>query len=102
MSHAVVLHVNLPPMEPEEGMRMLNEQVVPAATALQGFQKGTWIDTGENKGMAVVVFDTEEKRPRRAKRRFNHRPVGRWSSPSMSIRWLLKPEETGRLTDLWS
>ena len=60
MSHAVVLHVDLPPMEPEEGMRMLNEQVVPAATALQGFQKGTWIDTGENKGMAVVVFDTEE------------------------------------------
>jgi hypothetical protein len=60
MAHAVILHVDLPPMDPEDGMRMLNEQVIPAATSLQGFQKGTWIDTSDSKGMAVIVFDTEE------------------------------------------
>jgi hypothetical protein len=59
VSHAVVLHVDLPPASEEEGMRMLNEFVIPAATSQQGFQKGLWIDLEDYKGMAVVVFDTE-------------------------------------------
>ena len=59
MSHAVVLHVELPPIDPDEGQRMLDEQVVPATSSQAGFQKGLWIDLGDFKGMAVVVFDTE-------------------------------------------
>jgi hypothetical protein len=59
MSHAVVLHVDLPPLDPEEGMRMLNDHIVPLAVSQTGFQKGLWIDLEEYKGMAVVVFDTE-------------------------------------------
>jgi hypothetical protein len=59
MSHAVILHVDLPPVGEEEGMQMLNDYVIPAATSQQGFQKGLWIDLEEYKGMAVVVFDSE-------------------------------------------
>lgn len=38
---------------------MLNEIVVPQATALAGFQSGTWMNARGN-GMGVVVFDTEQ------------------------------------------
>ena len=61
MAHAVVLHVKLPEGgSPEEGQRMLNEQVVPHAKAQAGFQKGTWMHDGSGGGMGVVVFDTAE------------------------------------------
>jgi hypothetical protein len=60
MPHAVVLQVKLPETTPEEGMRMLNEQVIPTAKAQAGFQKGSWMRGADNSGMGVVVFDTEE------------------------------------------
>ena len=60
MSHALVLQVRLQDGgRSEEGLRMLKEQVVPNAKAQPGFQRGIWMNDGEN-GMGVVVFDTEE------------------------------------------
>jgi hypothetical protein len=61
VSHAVVIHVKLPVESSEgEGMRMLNEQVIPNAKAQSGFQKGAWMQSADNTGLAVVVFDTAE------------------------------------------
>lgn len=60
MSHALVLQVRLQDGgRSEEGLRMLKEEVVPHAKAQPGFQRGTWMNDGEN-GMGIVVFDTEE------------------------------------------
>jgi hypothetical protein len=60
MSHAVVINVNLPGEgTPEDGLKMLNEMVIPQARAQQGFQSGTWMND-HGKGMGVVLFDTEE------------------------------------------
>jgi hypothetical protein len=60
MSFAVVMQVKLPEGgDAEEGLRMLQEQVVPHAKAQAGFQKGTWMNEGGN-GIGVVIFDTEE------------------------------------------
>src|SRR5213595_3424864 len=60
MSHAVVINVNLPGEgTPEEGLKMLNEMVIPQARAQKGFQSGTWMND-HGKGMGVVLFDTEE------------------------------------------
>jgi hypothetical protein len=60
MSHAVVINVNLPvDGTPEEGLKMLNEMVIPQARSQEGFQNGTWMND-HGKGMGVVVFDTEE------------------------------------------
>ena len=39
---------------------MLNEIVIPNAKAQAGFEKGTWMQTPDNAGMGVVVFDTIE------------------------------------------
>ena len=60
MSHAVVLQVKLQETSPEEGMKMLNELVIPTAKALSGFQKGTWMRSVDNTGVGIVVFDTAE------------------------------------------
>jgi hypothetical protein len=44
-----------------EGMKILDEVVVPQAKAQPGFQRGTWMHTSDGKtGTGVIVFDTEE------------------------------------------
>jgi hypothetical protein len=59
MSHAVVISVDLPSGgTPEDGLKMLNEMVIPQARAQKGFESGTWMND-HGKGMGVVLFDTE-------------------------------------------
>lgn len=61
MAHAVVIHVKLPEGgRSEEGLRMLEEVVVPNAKAQPGFKSGIWMNNGED-GRAVVVFGTEDE-----------------------------------------
>jgi len=38
----------------------LREQVVPDAKAAPGFVAGYWLDRGNDRGMAVVLFDSQE------------------------------------------
>jgi hypothetical protein len=60
MAHAVVMQVNLVG-DRVEGMKLLDEVVVPLAKAQPGFQRGTWMHTPDAKtGTGVIVFDTEE------------------------------------------
>jgi hypothetical protein len=59
MSHAVVIEVQLD-REEEEGMKLLNERIIPHVKGLPGFQSGTWMATEDLVGMGVVIFDTEE------------------------------------------
>ena len=59
MSHAVVMQVNLVG-DPAEGMKMLDEIVVPLAKAQPGFERGTWMHNDAMTGTGVIVFDTEE------------------------------------------
>lgn len=61
MAHAVVIQVKLAEGgRTEEGLRMLEEMVVPNAKAQPGFQSGIWLNNGED-GRAVVVFGSEEE-----------------------------------------
>jgi hypothetical protein len=46
--------------DPAEGMKMLDEVVVPQAKAQPGFQRGTWMHSAAMTGTGVIVFDTEE------------------------------------------
>lgn len=60
MSHAVVINVDLPSQgTPEDGLKMLNEVVIPQAKSQEGFQSGTWMND-HGKGLGVVLFDTEQ------------------------------------------
>jgi len=56
--HAAVFNVKINDSSAAEvGLR---EQVVPAAKAAPGFAAGYWLDRGNDRGMAVVVFDSQE------------------------------------------
>jgi hypothetical protein len=59
VAHAIVMQVNLVG-DPDEGMKMLDEAVVPLAKAQPGFQRGTWMHSEAMTGTGVIVFDTEE------------------------------------------
>jgi hypothetical protein len=59
VAHAIVMQVNLVG-DPEEGMKRLDDVVVPLAKAQPGFQRGTWMHNEAMKGTGVIVFDTEE------------------------------------------
>lgn len=59
MAHAVVMQVNLVG-DVVEGMKMLDEVVVPQAKAQPGFERGTWMHNKAMTGTGVMVFDTEE------------------------------------------
>jgi len=59
VAHAVVMQVNLVG-DAVEGMKMLDEVVVPLAKAQSGFQRGTWMHSKAMTGTGVIVFDSEE------------------------------------------
>jgi hypothetical protein len=59
VAYAVVMQVNLVG-EREEGLKLLDEMVVPHAKAQPGFQRGTWMhNEAGTTGTGVIVFDTE-------------------------------------------
>ena len=60
MAHAVVIQVKIDPdSDREHRHSILNEFILPEASALPGYQKGIWMNDGAGTGTCVVVFDTE-------------------------------------------
>jgi len=60
MAHAVVIQVKIDSdSDREHRHSILNEFILPEATALPGFEKGIWMNDGAGTGTCVVVFDTE-------------------------------------------
>jgi hypothetical protein len=60
MAHAVVMQVNLTG-DAEEGMKLLDELVIPLAQSQPGFQRGMWMHSEAMIGTGVIVFDTAEQ-----------------------------------------
>ena len=44
-----------------EGMKMLDELVIPLAKAQPGFQRGMWMHSDAMTGTGVMVFETAEQ-----------------------------------------
>lgn len=59
--HAVLIELYVGNVAREEGLKGLRDQIVPAITALPGFQSGTWL-TGNDSGLglSLTVWDTQE------------------------------------------
>ena len=59
--HAVLIELYVGSVARDEGLKGLREQIVPAITALPGFQSGTWL-TGNDSGLglSLTVWDTRE------------------------------------------
>jgi hypothetical protein len=46
--YAVLIEVDVTRVDPEDGLRALQEQIVPAIRHLPGFQSGTWLTGNED------------------------------------------------------
>jgi hypothetical protein len=59
--YAVLIELYVGAIAMEEGLKGLREQIVPAITALPGFQSGTWL-TGNDMGLglSLTVWDTRQ------------------------------------------
>ena len=60
--HAVVIEVDTSGQpDPEVGLKLLREQIVPGVSQAPGFQAGYWLrPLDDGKGTSLVLFDTEE------------------------------------------
>jgi hypothetical protein len=77
--YAVLIEVDVAGVDPEQGIRALREQIVPAIKALPGFQSGTWLTGGAHgKGLSLTLWDTEDNARLMAER------FGPGSSPTAS------------------
>jgi hypothetical protein len=56
--HAAIFNVTIKDRAAAEAG--LREQVVPGAKAAPGFVAGYWLDRSDDRGMAVVMFDSQE------------------------------------------
>ena len=56
--HAVVVNVTI--SDVEGGRKMLEEEVVPSVKQAPGFVAGYWTGSGDDRGMAMMVFESED------------------------------------------
>jgi hypothetical protein len=56
--HAVVVKVRI--NEPESATAMLRDEVVPRASQAQGFVNGYWTRSDDDRGLSMIVFESEE------------------------------------------
>jgi hypothetical protein len=77
--YAVLIEVDVAGVDPEQGIRALREEIVPAIKALPGFQSGSWLTGGaDGKGLSLTLWDTEDNARLMAER------FGPGSSPTAS------------------
>lgn len=56
--HAIVFRITI--HDREESDRLLREEFVPNLSQAPGFVAGYWVQSGENEGTSVIVFESEE------------------------------------------
>jgi len=56
--HAIVFRITI--HDREESDRLLRDEFVPTLSQAPGFVAGYWVQSGENEGTSVIVFESEE------------------------------------------
>jgi len=57
--HAVLIEVDVSGVDEDDGLKGLREHIVPAITALPGFQSGAWLTGNEQGlGLSLTVWDS--------------------------------------------
>jgi heme-degrading monooxygenase HmoA len=56
--HSVVVRVTIKDFDP--AFKALHEEVVPRVSQAPGFVAGYWLQPEEDKGMALIVFESED------------------------------------------
>lgn len=77
--YAVLIEVDVSGVDRDQGLTALRQQIVPAVSAMAGFQSGTWLPgNAEAKGLSLTVWDSEANAQVMADR------FGIGSNPAMS------------------
>ena len=77
--YAVLIEVNVTGVDRDQGLTALREQIVPAISAMPGFQSGTWLSGNQDdRGLSLTLWDTEANAKVMADR------FGIGSNPAMS------------------
>ena len=59
--YAVLIEVDVTGVDPEEGLRALQQQIVPAIRQLPGFRSGTWLTGNQDgRGLSLTLWDTDQ------------------------------------------
>lgn len=56
--HAVLVNVTI--IDVDRAVQTLNERIVPAASQAPGFVAGYWTRSDDNRGVSMIVLDSEE------------------------------------------
>ena len=64
--HVVQIAVSIDPSRRDEAYRGLVENIVPMTKERPGFVKGTWFGDGEQKGFALITYESQEHAERAA------------------------------------
>ena len=56
--HAVLVNVTIQDLN--QATQMLEEEIVPRASAAPGFVAGYWTRSDDNRGVAMIVFESED------------------------------------------
>ena len=60
--HAVLIEVDVSGVNPETGLKGLQEQIVPAITSLPGFCSGAWLTGNQDGlGLSLTVWATQKQ-----------------------------------------
>jgi hypothetical protein len=58
--YAVLIELDVSGVDPEQGLAMLREHIVPAVRQLSGFRSGTWLPgNDQGLGLSLTVWDSE-------------------------------------------
>jgi hypothetical protein len=56
--HALIFKVTI--HDREQGEAFLKERIVPGVSQAPGFVAGHWVNFGEDQGVSMIVFESEE------------------------------------------
>lgn len=56
--HAVLVNVTI--IDVDRAVQTLNERIVPAASQAPGFVAGYWTRSDDNRGVSMIVLDSED------------------------------------------
>jgi len=77
--HAAVVNLTIDPDHASAAATAFTNEILPQVKAAPGFLGGYWLDPVGGRGMAFVLFDTEEQARRAVP------PASNWPAPGVEI-----------------
>jgi hypothetical protein len=77
--YAALVSLTVDPDQAPAAANALTDEILPAIRSADGFVAGYWLEPADGRGLAFVVFETEEQARRTAP------PAGNWDAPGVRI-----------------